>query len=128
MKATMIQIKTRLNEGIYRSSGGGQTCVVAEWRYGPRNLVKAWNALDRIRRETERNYGNIGCGRTWLETTDGRQLCTWMCCYSDESHAEQVRMLEAALLTPGQWDELARWRHEDEAREAQGEALDPVAL
>ena len=71
---TKIRIKTRLHEGIYRSQGGGQTVLVQEYGYGPRNLVRAYRELLRIRADNRRNYGNIGCGASWLETSDGREL------------------------------------------------------
>lgn len=98
--ATKIQIWTRLHEGIYRSLGGGETRVVREWNYGPRNLVKAYRELQRIRRANERNYGNIGCGSSGLRTTDGRFLDSRL------AYDDGVKTLESALLTPAQFDEL----------------------
>ena len=71
---TTIQIKQHLDDGIYASLGGGETRVIAEWKYGPRNLVKAYKWLIRSRRDAESFYGKIGCGHTWLCTTDGRTL------------------------------------------------------
>lgn len=62
-----ITIKTRLHEGIYKSEGGGQTRVVRECSTGPRNLLKAIAELHEIRASNRRGYGNVGCGRSWLE-------------------------------------------------------------
>jgi hypothetical protein len=66
MKPT-IQIKTRLHDGIYQYSGGGETRVEWERPAGPRNLMAARDALQRIRAENIRGFGNVGCGRTWME-------------------------------------------------------------
>ena len=105
-----IQIKTRLHDGIYRSQGGGQTRVVAEWNYGPRNLVKALRFLWRERRDNARYYGNIGCGHSWLCTTDGRTLDASLVVYSPEfSHAELVKEIESCLMTEEQHKKLANF-------------------
>lgn len=68
-----ITIKTRLHDGIYRSSGGGETCVAATYAAGPRNLLRAIVDLHEIRAGNVRSYGNIGCGSTWLEI-DGTRI------------------------------------------------------
>ena len=62
-----ITIHTRLHEGIYRSSGGGQDRVVASFATGPRNLLKGISTLAEERASNVRGFGNIGCGKTWLE-------------------------------------------------------------
>lgn len=62
-----ITIKTHLHEGIYKSSGGGETRTHYEWTTGPRNLLKAVNTLHEHRADMVRGYGNIGCGGSWLE-------------------------------------------------------------
>lgn len=71
-----ITIKTRLHESIYKSHGGGQTHVEAEYATGPRNLIKAIAELKEIRASNCRGYGNIGCGYSWLEI-DGVALTKW---------------------------------------------------
>lgn len=68
-----ITIKTRLNEGIYKSEGGGETRTHYEWATGPRNLAKAVDQFFKHRDETLRNYGNIGCGASWMEI-DGKRI------------------------------------------------------
>ena len=69
----MIDLHTRLSEGIYRSQGGGRDLVAQSWTTGPRNVVAAISALTARRAETVRCYGNVGCGQTWL-TVDGVTL------------------------------------------------------
>jgi hypothetical protein len=68
-----ITIKTRLNSGIYKSEGGGETRVHYEFATGPRNLLKAIETLYSHRKSMERSYGDIGCGRSWLEI-DGQEV------------------------------------------------------
>lgn len=68
-----ITIKTRLDSGIYKSSGGGETCTHYEFATGPRNLLKAIVTLGEHSKDMERGYGNIGCGRSWLEI-DGQAI------------------------------------------------------
>ena len=68
-----ITIKTRLNDGIYKSSGGGETRTHYEWATGPRNLLKAAETLIEHRASMVRCYGNIGCGASWLEI-DGVEI------------------------------------------------------
>ena len=63
----MITIKTRLDSGIYKSSGGGEIVTRHQWANGPRNLLVALLNLRETRADNESAYGNIGCGRTWLE-------------------------------------------------------------
>lgn len=69
----MITIKTKLNSGIYKSSGGGEVVTHYEYTAGPRNLLNAIEQLCQHRAEMTRSYGNIGCGRTWLEI-DGQVI------------------------------------------------------
>lgn len=70
-----ITIKTRLNDGIYKSSGGGQVRTHYEWATGPRNLLRAAETFHEHSREMVRAYGNIGCGQSWLEI-DGQRVDT----------------------------------------------------
>lgn len=63
----MITIKTKLASGIYKSEGGGEVRTRYEFTTGPRNLMKAIETLYEHRKSMERSYGNIGCGRSWLE-------------------------------------------------------------
>ena len=62
-----ITLHTRLNSSIYESHGGGQDVIVDTWNIGPANLLKAVDALREKIRSNIRGYGNIGCGRSWLE-------------------------------------------------------------
>lgn len=62
-----ITIKTRLNSGIYKSSGGGETRTHYEWATGPRNLMAALDTFFEHIESMERSYGNIGCGKSWME-------------------------------------------------------------
>jgi hypothetical protein len=62
-----IELHTQLDSGIYKSQGGGQDLVVRTWTPGPRNLLKALAALHEERASNKLGYGNIGCGRSWLE-------------------------------------------------------------
>lgn len=62
-----ITIKTKLHDGIYKSSGGGEVRTHYEFSTGPRNLIKAIETLADHQDEMAAGYGNIGCGRSWLE-------------------------------------------------------------
>jgi len=68
-----ITIKTHLNNGIYKSSGGGEIRTHYEFTTGPRNLLKAIEQLSEHRSDMAHSYGNIGCGRSWLEI-DGQAI------------------------------------------------------
>src|SRR5687767_5279438 len=108
MTKPRILIKTHLHEGIYRSFGGGEVRIHAEYAYGPRNLVRAYHELLKVRETNRRNYGNIGCGHSWLETSDGRTLDTMLVCDDDCSQAELVKEIEGALMTREQHDKMDR--------------------
>jgi len=68
-----ITIKTKLDSGIYASSGGGKITTHYKWATGPRNLVKAVKALDRHTKEMTQGFGNIGHCGSWIEI-DGRRI------------------------------------------------------
>ncbi len=68
-----ITIKTKLDDGIYASHGGGQIKTHYEFTAGPRNLVKAIETLHEHREEMKRGFGNIGCGHSWMEI-NGKQV------------------------------------------------------
>lgn len=68
-----IVIKTRLDEAIGKRLGGGQTVEVKRWKATPGKLVRAARALHAERRVNRRCYGNVGCGRSWLEI-DGQEI------------------------------------------------------
>jgi hypothetical protein len=70
---SIIEIKTRLNSGIYKSDGGGETRVHYAYTTGPRNLIAAIQQLREHRADMVRCYGNIGCGSSWLEI-DGQEI------------------------------------------------------
>lgn len=82
-----ITLHTRLNDGIYKSQGGGQDIIVSSWICGPLNLLKALAALHAERQSNIRGYGNIGCGASWLEI-DGEFLDATA--INDEIEFEQV--------------------------------------
>lgn len=65
-----ITIKTNLHTGVI---GGGSTDARRKWNTNPRNLLAAASALIEIQKDTELAYGNVGCGRTWLEI-DGQVI------------------------------------------------------
>lgn len=67
-----IVLVTKLNEGIYKSDGGGQRQEVADWNIGPLNVMAAVRLLNQEIRDNRRNYGNIGCGESWLEINGHR--------------------------------------------------------
>lgn len=69
----MIEIKRRLHDGIYRSSGGGEVRTLRQWTNSPRNLVQACKLLPLIHQESVECYGNVGCGSCWIEI-DGVEL------------------------------------------------------
>ena len=63
----MIEIKTRLHEGIYKSSGGGKTTVHYTWTTGPRNLMAAIETLREHSADMTQGYGNVGHSGSWIE-------------------------------------------------------------
>lgn len=67
-----ITIKTRLDEGIYESCGGGQVLTHYKWNIGPRNLIKAFKALREHSRLMTQSYGNIGHSGSWIEVNGTR--------------------------------------------------------
>ena len=88
-----IIIKTRLNAGIYKSCGGGETRVHHEWATGPRNLIKAIQKLEEHRKEMRDGYGNIGCGSSWMEI-DGVEV--------DQFDLDEVYRDDADMWTPAE--------------------------
>lgn len=69
----MITIKTKLNSGIYQSEGGGEVRTHYSFNTNPRNLLKACKLLGEHKNSMKNGYGNIGCGRSWLEI-DGQWI------------------------------------------------------
>lgn len=69
----IITIKTTLDRGIHQSQGGGETRVVSQRKATPRGLLNAIAELHRVRSENKQNFGNIGCGITWMEI-DGERI------------------------------------------------------
>ena len=65
--ANAITLHTKLDSGIYTDCGGGEDVVHGEWTLGPRNLLKAVDALHERRRQARESYGDIGAGRSWLQ-------------------------------------------------------------
>jgi len=71
-----IEIRTKLHDGIYRSSGGGQVRTRATFPASRAGWTKAALALDETRSDNIRCYGNIGAGRTWAVLVDGEDETT----------------------------------------------------
>lgn len=65
----MIKIKYTLTQGM--TNAGTHTEFTAAT--GPRNLVKVAETYEQTKRRLKEAYGNIGCGRVWVEV-DGREL------------------------------------------------------
>ncbi len=61
-----IEIKTALNDGIYKSDGGGETRTHHNWNVGPRNLMNAIEMLHDHSASMTRGYGNVGHGGSWI--------------------------------------------------------------
>jgi len=100
----MIELKTRLHEGIYRSCGGGQITVHKTWKTGPRNLLKAMQTLKKHSRQMTQAYGNVGHCVSWLEI-DGQEI-SWdefseLEYYTDPSNFRDSVFLSAISRT--QW-------------------------
>ena len=85
----MIKIYTRLADGIYKSCGGGEVREHYSYKTTPRNLVIAAKKLIAHNREMVENYGNGGCGITWLEI-DGHQVddITLICLLDNDKSSE----------------------------------------
>lgn len=62
-----IAIKTKLADGIYKSDSGGDVVTHATYKCSPRGLVMAINYLRVHRWQMVKSYGNIGCGKSWIE-------------------------------------------------------------
>ena len=97
----MIKIYTQLSDGICKSCGGGEVREHYSYKTTPRNLVIAAKKFLAHKKEMVENYGNGGCGRSWLEV-DGYNVSdiTLKCMLnndkSDEyyvSPTEQARQL-----------------------------------
>ena len=69
---TLIEIRTRLNDGIYKSEGGGETRTHYSANAGPLNLLRLARKLGQHLDHMEVCYGNIGCGSSWLRIGDQR--------------------------------------------------------
>ena len=94
----MVEIKRRLHEGIYRSSGGGEVRTVREWKNtNPRNLVAAAKLLPVIHKSSVEAYGNVGCGSCWIEI-DGKKL--------DGYEADQINVARLWRLEKQDWTSL----------------------
>lgn len=65
-----ILIKTRLHDGINKSSGGGQTNTHYTFNMGPLNLLRAVKTLNEHYQSMERAYGSIGHQGSWIEIDD----------------------------------------------------------
>lgn len=63
----MITIRTRLHDGIYRSSGGGEVTTRYTWATGPLNLMRALKTLPDHRHRMVQGYGNVGHSASWIE-------------------------------------------------------------
>ncbi len=64
----MIVIKTKLDDGIYASCGGGRVKTHYTWKTaGPRNLLAACRKLKSHIRQMIISFGNMGCGSSWIE-------------------------------------------------------------
>ena len=59
----MISIKYTLTQGM----DGAGTHTECEMTTGPRNLIKVAEAFDSVRDRLKAAYGNVGCGRVWVE-------------------------------------------------------------
>ena len=72
-KAPQIVLKTRIADGIYRSAGGGQTITASRRPVTARGLVNAVQELVKEEMGNRLVFGNVGCGRSWLEV-GGREV------------------------------------------------------
>lgn len=91
-----ITIKTHLNAGIYKSSGGGEIRTHHESVTGPRNLLKAVATLSEHRARMRCAYGNIGCGSSWLEI-DGTRIDDSMFYGIDTHDADGMSAYDRAI-------------------------------
>jgi len=67
-----IEIRTRLDDGIYASEGGGETRTHYSAAAGPLNLLRLARKLGAHAAHMEVCYGNIGCGSSWIRIGDQR--------------------------------------------------------
>ena len=67
-----IEIKTRLHDGV---TGGGVTHTFGYRIVSARTLLRAAREAREIHASNYRSFGNLGCGRTWIEVNGVR--LTW---------------------------------------------------
>jgi hypothetical protein len=103
-----IEIITRLHDGIYRSSGGGERRVMWRRATGPLNLLRAARLFPSHVEWIETCYGNVGCGRSWVEI-DGQWIEGWdmpqtmaearalLAQVSDGSYARAQAVMQASM-------------------------------
>lgn len=97
-------MKTRISI-MHRAHRDGQAETIYSWRYGPRNLVTAYEALCDLKIMQFRY--NTG-GHFWLVTSNGPRKLDSLLADHDPSipHSERVICLEAALLTAAEDKEM----------------------
>ncbi|MCK9510734.1 MAG: hypothetical protein M0R28_05860 [Pigmentiphaga sp.] len=66
----MIEVKYILTVGMVNEGTHTHQTVTT----GPRNLLKVANELAAVTGRLKDAYGNVGCGRVWVEV-DGHELC-----------------------------------------------------
>lgn len=94
---TGIEIKQRLHDGIYKSSGGGETLTVQQYKIGPLNLLKAIREEAELAESNSRSYGSVGCGETWIEI-NGVDINEYYCGFDEwEMNMQGARELLAKL-------------------------------
>jgi len=60
---TKITVKTFQNNGI----SGASEKTVNEFSFSAGNIVRAVNCRSYTHKSNVTNFGNIGCGKTWIE-------------------------------------------------------------
>jgi len=88
MKQQEIKIKTQLDEGIYKSDGGGQARTHYSWNIGPRNLMSAIEMLSEHSESMTRGYGNVGHCGSWLEIAGIEMSTTDIADYNYDTDVE----------------------------------------
>lgn len=112
IELTTIAIRTRLHDGIYRSSGGGEVTTHYTWATGPLNLMRALKTLPEHRHRMIQGYGNVGHIESWVEI-EGVAIDDTTTDYADLTLAD-ARTLIQDVRSGAYAAEQAVWRSVEE--------------
>lgn len=123
---TRIQIVTRLDSAIYRSSGGGREVTQSNaYACGPRGMNAALKALSAEKAGNLAGYGNVGCGSSWLRIVEGSEsldLAGWTDWLPQSGEEVPSTLAAWKGWLEQQRDTARRMQTDDDARRAEEDA------